>query len=296
MNLDTVRRFYSEEIRVIANLQSLDLIHAFATVPRENFLGAGPWYYATPDILTGGVKYRITEDNNPIHLYHNVPIAIDSERNLPNGQPSAIGSFIDNLDLKKGDSILHIGCGTGYFSAVIAEVVGAEGQVTAIEIETDLAAQASDNLAYLPQVKVVCGDGSIYDSGSVDAILVNAGATTPCTIWLDNLKPGGRLLVPLTISQPPNNMGTGMMLSVKREKNGYAARFIFPVTIYHCFGSRDDEANNQLRTFIMQGKWRAVQSLRRDVHEIEDSCCLHGKNICLSALPVPESIENPESN
>jgi protein-L-isoaspartate O-methyltransferase len=203
MNPEDIRRFYAEEIRVVANLRSPELVKALAKVPRENFLGDGPWSYATPDLLTGEINYRETVSNDPIHLYHNVPIAIDPERGLPNGQPSAIGSFIDNLDLKNGASVLHIGCGTGYFSAVMAEIVGAGGKVTAVEIETDLAARAS-----------------------------------------------------------------------------------------HCFGGRDDEANNRLLTLMMQGKWRAVQSLRRDVHEITDSCCLHGDSICPSALAVTESAEN----
>ena len=292
MNPEDIRRFYAEEIRVVANLRSPELVNAFAKVPRENFLGDGPWSYATLDLLTGGINYRETESNDPIHLYHNVPIAIDPERGLPNGQPSAIGSYIDNLDLKNGASVLHIGCGTGYFSAVMAEIVGAGGKVTAVEIETDLAARASHNLSYLPQVKVVCDNGLSYDSGPVDAILVNAGATDPGAIWLDNLKPGGTLIVPLTISQAPGSMGSGMVLSVKREENGYKARFVSPVAIYNCFGGRDDEANNRLRTLIMQGKWRAVQSLRRDGHEITDSCCLHGDTTCLSALALTDSAEN----
>jgi hypothetical protein len=199
MNPEDIRRFYAEEIRVVANLRSAELVKAFAKVPRENFLGDGPWSYATPDNLTGGINYRETESNDPIHLYHNVPIAIDSERGLPNA---------------------------------------------------------------------------------------------PVAIWLDNLKPGGRLIVPLIRSQAPGSMGSGMVLSVKREKNGYKARFILPIAIYHCFGARDDEANNRLLTLIMQGKWRAVQSLRRDDHEITDSCCLHGDSTCLSALALTESAEN----
>ena len=288
MNLADVRQYYAEEIRTVANIQSGELVKAFAKVPREKFLGAGPWYYAAPDLLTGGVKYRITENNDPIHLYHNVPIAIDIERDLPNGQPATIGAFIDNLDLRDGDSVLHIGCGTGYFSAVMAEIVGEKGQVTALEIEPDLAEQASHNLSYFSQVKVVHGDGASFDSGPVDGILVNAGATAPLTIWLDNLKPEGRLVVPLTISQAPNRMGSGMLLSVKREKEGYKARFLLPVTIYHCFGGRDDEANNNLRASIMQGKWKDVQSLRRDSHEALESCCLHGENICLSSMNISE--------
>jgi protein-L-isoaspartate(D-aspartate) O-methyltransferase len=289
MNSENIRRFYAEEIRVVANLRSQELVDAFAKTPRENFLGAGPWFYATPDILAGGVKYRPTASDDPMHLYHNVPIAIDPGRDLPNGQPSAIGFFIDNLDLKNGDSVLHIGCGTGYFSAVIAETVGTGGQVTAVEIETDLAARAGHNLSYLPQVKVVCGDGSSYGSGPVDAILVNAGATAPLAIWLDNLKLGGRLIVPLTVSQGPGKMGSGLVLSVKQENDEYKARFISPVAIYHCFGGRDDEANSRLLALMAQGKWKAVQSLRRDCHEIADSCCLHGDDSCLSALTLDTS-------
>src|SRR5919197_4526910 len=115
-DLAFIRRFYAEEIRVVGNLRSRQVTDAFASVPREKFLGTGPWYYASPDILSGNVNYRITEDDDPMHLYHNVPIAIDRERDLPNGQPSSIGFFIDRLDLNAGDYVLHIGCGTGYYS------------------------------------------------------------------------------------------------------------------------------------------------------------------------------------
>jgi hypothetical protein len=61
MNPEDIRRFYSEEIRVVANLRSPELVKAFAKAPRENFLGDGPWSYATSDILTGGINYRETE-------------------------------------------------------------------------------------------------------------------------------------------------------------------------------------------------------------------------------------------
>src|SRR5437868_4420925 len=69
MTLNECRRFYSEEICLAANVRSPALVDAFARVPREKFLGAGPWRIATPDIGTGA-SYRTTDDPDPRHLYH----------------------------------------------------------------------------------------------------------------------------------------------------------------------------------------------------------------------------------
>jgi protein-L-isoaspartate(D-aspartate) O-methyltransferase len=64
-----------------AGLGSRDLIDAFARVPRERFLGPGPWRLAAFDGL-GSVLPRETPDGDPRHLYHNVPVCLDPEREL----------------------------------------------------------------------------------------------------------------------------------------------------------------------------------------------------------------------
>jgi len=283
MNINDIRHFYAEEIRAVANIRSDALVSALVKVPRENFLGAGPWQIASPDIVTGAVNYRTTEDANPRHLYHNVLVAIDPGRNLNNGQPSAIATFIDNLELNEGDRVLHLGCGVGYYTAIIAEVVGPTGQVTAIEVDADLASKARENLAYLPQARVSHGNGATYDSGATDAIFVNAGATHPRSNWLDSLRPGGRLLFPLTFSQELDGMGTGFMLKVKRDGDEYTARFVSPVSIYPCTGARDEQMNSKLLEAMRRGGWATVQILRRESHEPGDKCWLHGNDFCLSA-------------
>ena len=76
------------------------------------------------------------------------------------------------------------------------------------------------------------------------------------------------------------------MLKVKREEQGYAARFISPVAIFSCAGARDEALNQRLREAMVKGTWGAVQSLRREPHEASDSCWLHGEGFCLSTLPV----------
>ena len=135
---------------------------------------------------------------------------------LNNGYPSFLAFLIEQLELKEGDHVVHVGCGPGYYTAVIAEVVGTTGQVTAMEIDSQLARRAESNLSYLAQVKIIEGDGGEENPGPCDAILVNAGATHPRSIWLDSLRTGGRLILPLTVTGEEG--GTeGAILKITRE-------------------------------------------------------------------------------
>jgi protein-L-isoaspartate(D-aspartate) O-methyltransferase len=88
--------------------------------------------------------------------------------------------------------VLHVGCSTGYYSAIMAEAVGPEGHVWTIDVEPELVERARVNLASLPQVSVECADGWDFDAGTCDAIFVNAGATHPNPRWLASLAMGAR--------------------------------------------------------------------------------------------------------
>ena len=104
------RHQYAEELRFTAKLRSRAVIEAFATVPRERFLGPGPWRVLSPMALG---EYWTTEDADPRHLYHDVLIAIDEERRLNNGQPSLWARMYDSLGLTSGAHVVHVGAGTG---------------------------------------------------------------------------------------------------------------------------------------------------------------------------------------
>ncbi len=280
--LDLVRQFYAEELRAVANLQSEAVVRAFAKVPREHFLGPGPWQVFAPESQSDWT----TKDADPTHLYHNLLVVIDGERHLNNGHPSFLAFLIEQLELKNGQRAVHVGCGTGYYTAIIAEVIGREGHVTAIEVDTQLAARARDNLNYFPNVEVIEGDGGETDAGPADAILVNAGATHPRAIWLDSLRPGGRLVLPLTKTDGADGAGGGRVLKVTRQLGGFIACFISGVGIFSCVGGRDPELNQRLKEAFERDDWKSVQSLRRDPHEPADSCWLHSRDFCLSKLPV----------
>jgi len=163
-NLETLRQLYAEELRAVANLRSPSLVQAFATVPREHFLGPGPWQIVAP-APPSQVAYRTTEDADPRHLFHNVLVAIDTTRRLNIGQPSSLAFWLDALALRSGDRVVHIGCGVGYYTAIMAEVVGPHGQVTAFELDPELAARARANLRSWPHVDVIAGDGAIDNPG-----------------------------------------------------------------------------------------------------------------------------------
>jgi len=281
-DLQTLREYYAEELRAVANLQSEALVRAFAKVPREHFLGPGPWQVRSP----GFEGYWTTQDADPKHLYHNILVTIDPNRQLNNGHPSFLASLIDRLEVKPVDHVIHVGCGTGYYTAIMAEVVGREGHVTAIEVDTQLAARARDNLNYFPNVDVIEGDGGETDAGPADAILVNAGATHPRAIWPHSLRPGGRLVLPLTKTDGADGAGGGRVLKVTRRPRGITACFISGVGIFSCIGGRDAELNQRLKEAFERDDWKLVQSLRREPHEPADSCWFHGRDFCLSKLPV----------
>ncbi|MGZ3459389.1 MAG: protein-L-isoaspartate O-methyltransferase family protein, partial [Archangium sp.] len=194
--LETCRRAYAKEVGATAGLEAGPLMEALASVPRERFLGPGPWKVFA--FLEDGLGYRSTPDADPAHVYHDVVVALDADRLLNNGQPSGLCRWLDALALKPGERAVHVGCGTGYYSAVMAELVGPAGHVLAVEVDEGLAAKARENLSPWPQVSVLCGDGS-ETRGERDAIFVNAGATHPLPAWLEALAPGGRLMLPLTV-------------------------------------------------------------------------------------------------
>lgn len=286
--LQPLRDAYVEEVRRAANLRSDALVRAFATVHREDYLGPGPWRLL--ENLPGG--YRTTEDADPRHLYRNVLVAIDEARLLNNGQPSGLASWLDALDLAAGDRALHVGCGVGYYTAIIAEVVGAAGGVTGVELDAGLAARAAGNLRHYAWVDVQCADGAAFDAGPRDAIFVNAGATAPRPPWLASLADGGRLLFPLTVANDARGIGAGWMLSVVRRGDLFAARFTSPIGVYPCIGARDDAANARLRDAYAAGRADEVRSLRVDPHDAHPSCWLHGDDWCLSTLE-PDAVAPP---
>jgi protein-L-isoaspartate(D-aspartate) O-methyltransferase len=189
------------------------------------------------------------------------------------------------MDLKLGERAYHLGCGVGYYTAIIAEVVGPEGAVAGCEVRADLAARAAQNLHSYLNVTVHTEDGATFDPGTCDAMLINAGVTHPSPLWLDRLRDGGRLLVPLTKAMTPT-LGVGFMTKIVRHDGRFSAEIVTPIAIYSCTGMRDVQREPLLKAAMMSGGLTKVKSVRRDPHDRTDECVVHGTDVCLSSTAI----------
>jgi len=294
MDLELRRRFFAEELEAVCKLRTPALVDAFATVPRDQFLPPGPWTVLADSDLTyqigsGPQRLRSTPDADPARVYHNIAVAIDPGRQLFNGQPGTLGFWIDSLDLAPRSRVLHVGAGLGYYTAVMGECVGPAGRVLAFEIDEVLAGQAARRLTSRPWIEVRHGDASEPLRETVDAILVNAGVTHPLDSWLDALAPGGRMMLPVTTSMAAmgSTLGKGVVLLIAKDESGaFKARVITVVAVYSALGIRDPEMNDRVGKALAEGpmRWMKVTRLRRDIHEPDASCWLHGSTCCVSTM------------
>jgi protein-L-isoaspartate(D-aspartate) O-methyltransferase len=260
--LGPVRRAYAKS--VTAAHPDAEVEAAFARVPRENYLAEGPW----PIVRSWGV-YARTPDADPVHLYTDALFGIVPERGLNNGQPSLHANWLARAKPKPGEHVVHIGAGWGYYTAIMAEMVGQSGRVTGIEFEPELAERAASNLARYRDVRVIAGDGATAPFDPADVIYVNAGVTHPAETWLDRLNDGGRLVLPLTTADNFTNddvstiRARGAVFLITRTGDAYRAEWISPVAVYPCAGARDATCERALATALSTGRAGEVTRLYR---------------------------------
>jgi protein-L-isoaspartate(D-aspartate) O-methyltransferase len=222
-DLAAARQRYAELIGKRERIGSKRLLRALATVPREHFLQKGPWRVKSE----AGRAYRLTADADPVHLYDNLLVAIDARRRLDTGLPSLWVHLIDVLEIAEKERVVQIGCGLGYFSAILSEIVGPKGRVRAIECDERLARRAAASLKGYANVEVVEGDGRSDIGAPADVIIVHAGFPHPLAGWLDALRPRGRLLVPLT-----QRDREGAVIRIVRKGRGFQAEAIQQIRIF----------------------------------------------------------------
>ena len=248
------------------------VIDAFATIPREDFLGPPPWQ------VFSGLGF-VQDSSDPALLYQDVLVSLKAESHLNNGQPSLHMASLAALDIKEGETAVHVGAGTGYYTAMLAALTGPSGNVIAYEIDSDLAPRAMKNLATFAHVEVRHESGATGPLPSTDVIYVSAGATSPLEAWVKALRDGGRLCFPLTPDQ-----GAGCMLLVTRTGDGFSAKCISTAVFTPCIGARDDKTARGLSQAFATRDTRRLRSLRYGTPP-DDTCWFAGSGWWLSTAP-----------
>lgn len=148
--------------------------------------------------------------------YSDGPLPIGYKQTI--SQPYIVAYMTEALDLKPGEKVLEIGTGSGYQAAVLAEITG---QVFSIEIVPELAKSAEETLIELGyrNVQVRAGDGyqGWPDKAPFDAIIVTAAPDHIPQPLIDQLAPGGRLVIPV-------GTGNQEMMILTRTAGGVLSR------------------------------------------------------------------------
>src|SRR5215475_975158 len=116
--LEAHRSFFANLVTAAVGKPNSRVTAAFASIQRENFLGPGPWR-----IFVGG-RYISTPSADPAFLYQDVTVALSEEKNINNGQPTLHAASLTALDPYEGDTVIHVGAGAGYYTALLHNLVG----------------------------------------------------------------------------------------------------------------------------------------------------------------------------
>ncbi len=179
-----------------------EVLAAMRRVPRHLFV---------PDELTG-------------LAYADRPLPIGYSQTI--SQPYIVALMTDLLDLESGDVVLELGTGSGYQAAVLGELVS---RAFTIEIVPGLAEQAAARLAQLGYENIAVREGDGYygwpEHAPFDAIIVTAAASHVPPPLVQQLKPGGRMIIPVG-----TRFSVQHLLLVEKEADGpVRTRQLLPV-------------------------------------------------------------------
>ncbi len=132
---------------------------------------------------------------------------------VTNSQPTTVANMLSLLEVRGGQKVLDVGSGSGWTSALLSELVGQEGEVLAVERVPELVTRSSQILEDWSNVRVFEATPGVFglpDQGPFDRILVSAMAEELPGGLVDQLAPGGLMVIPVA----------SRMLRVEKKSSG----------------------------------------------------------------------------
>jgi protein-L-isoaspartate(D-aspartate) O-methyltransferase len=170
------------------------------------------------DAMARVPRHRLVPAGEEGNAYQNRPLSIGLGQTI--SQPFIVALMTDLLDAKPGDRILEVGTGSGYQAAVLAQL---GTNVYTIEILEPLGREAAARLAQLGYTNVVTRIGDGYrgwpEQAPFDSIIVTAAAPDVPAALVEQLKPGGKLVIPVGQSS-----STQTLYVVEKLKDGTVNR------------------------------------------------------------------------
>lgn len=161
-------------------------------------------YLKTPNIIQAFERIdrkKFVRESEKEYAYMNSALPIGHEQTI--SQPLVVAFMLELLEPKKGEKILEIGSGSGWQTALLSDIVGNKGKITAIERIPELVEDAKKHLARYPRLKtrfeMLEGDASkgYEPNAPYDKIIAAASADKLPKEWKDQLKIGGIIVAPV---------------------------------------------------------------------------------------------------
>jgi len=213
---------------VEGNLQARDefeaqrrgMLDAIAAMARDARLDTGRAALAAPVMaaMAKVPRHEFVPAASRGNAYANRPLSIGAGQTI--SQPFIVALMTDLIQIKPGDQVLEVGTGSGYQAAVLA---GMGAVVHTIEIVASLAQEAQARLRRLGYSKILTRTGDGYqgwpEQAPFDAIMLAAAPLEVPQPLIDQLKPGGRLVVPVGRRE-----GVQSLLLIEKRADGSLSR------------------------------------------------------------------------
>ncbi len=200
-----------EEQLIARGINDSRILDAFSKLPRERFV--------PPELIS--------------NAYSDKPLPIGSEQTI--SQPYIVALMLETLQLHGNGKILEIGTGSGYLTALLAEL---EGEVYSIEFNEKLFRETKNLLSELGYYNIFfrCGDGSLGwpEAAPFDAIIISAATPTIPRELVKQLKVGGRMILPFGDEAQE-------LVLVKKTKDGIESQDLGPVKFVEMKGKVREE-------------------------------------------------------